>query len=112
MRLRRLKVLGVAMLLSRVAALIGVFFSLLPRNYAPSVNRIADFVILNDAKFWIDDRPALAKLVRFPERDDENESLRLIRIDEASMNAPDDPRSPGLGRFPWPRGLYGILLKR
>jgi adenylate cyclase len=112
MRIRRLKILGVAMLLSSVAALIGVFFYLLPRSYAPSANRVADFVILNDAKFWIDDHAAVAALFRFPERDDENENLRLIRIDDASMNPPNDPRSPGLGRFPWHRAVYGALLKR
>jgi adenylate cyclase len=112
MRIRRLKILGVAMLLSSVAALIGVFFYLLPRGYAPSVNRIADFVILNDATFWIADHPAVARIFRFPERDDENENLRLIRIDDASMNAPNDPQSAGLGRFPWPRAVYGTLLRR
>ena len=49
MKIRRLRVLGVAMALSAVAALFGVVFYLLPRNVATSANRLADFVVLNEA---------------------------------------------------------------
>jgi adenylate cyclase len=112
MRVRRLRILGVALALSAAAALVGVLFYLLPRNVAPSANRVQDFVLLNDAVFWIGDHPAAAALFRFPERDDENPDLRLIRIDEASMNPPGDPHDPGLGQFPWHRAVYGTLLQR
>jgi adenylate cyclase len=112
MRIRRLRILGVAMALSAAAALIGVAFYLLPANVASSANRIADFVVLNEAKAWIDDNGAAAGAFRFPDRDDENEQLRLVAIDEASMNPPSDPRNPGLGQFPWHRAVYGKLLRR
>ncbi|MBV8644326.1 MAG: adenylate/guanylate cyclase domain-containing protein [Candidatus Eremiobacteraeota bacterium] len=108
MRIRRLKILGVAMGLSLLAALVGVVFYLLPRNVAPSANRIADFVVLNNAKFWVDDHAAAAALFRFPSRDDENEHLRFIAIDEGSLDAPPH----GLGAWPWPRSRHGQLLQR
>ncbi|GAC1571974.1 MAG: hypothetical protein NVS3B7_02410 [Candidatus Elarobacter sp.] len=112
MRIRRLRILGTAMALSAVAALFGLAFYLLPRNVVPSANRIADFVVLNEAKFAIDDTPALAAIVRFPDRDDEDTALRLVAIDEQSLNDPHDPRNPGLGQFPWDRAIYGRLLQR
>ncbi|MEA2689023.1 MAG: hypothetical protein QOD51_1630 [Candidatus Eremiobacteraeota bacterium] len=112
MRIRRLRILGVATGLSAVAALIGAVFYLLPREVLPSANRVQDFVVLNEATFRIDGNPVAAKLFRFPDRDDENENLRLVRIDEASMNPPGDPRNPGLGQFPWRRAVYGKLLQR
>src|ERR1700716_615127 len=112
MRIRRLRILGVAMLLSAAAALIGAIFYLLPREVVPSANRVQDFVVLNEAKFRIDDNAVAAKIFRFPDRDDENPDLRLVRIDEASMNPPNDPRNPGLGQFPWRRAVYGQLLQR
>ena len=104
MRIRRLKVLGVAMALSGVAALGGAALYLLPREAAPSVNRTADFVLLNEAAAAIAARPPLAHALGFAATDDENDRLRLIAIDEASMRA--------LGQFPWPRSVYGTLLQR
>jgi class 3 adenylate cyclase/CHASE2 domain-containing sensor protein len=111
-RVRRLRILGVAMALSVAAALAGVALYLLPPTVASSANRIADFVVLNEAKAWIDDTPVTAGAFRFPDRDDENEQLRLVEIDEPSLNPPNDPRNPGLGQFPWHRALYGKLLRR
>jgi adenylate cyclase len=112
MRIRRLRILGVAMLLAGVAALIGVVLYLLPRERMSTISRAADFVVVNEAKTFVDDTPALARVFRFPDRDDENENLRLIAIDEASLNDPRDPSNPGLGAFPWDRSLYGTLLQR
>jgi adenylate cyclase len=106
MRIRRLKILGVAMALSGVAALIGVALYLLPREKAPSIGRTADFVLLNEAAFFVREHELPARVFRFPDGDDENEQLRLIAIDEASV------RDPGLGQFPWPRSRYGTLLQR
>jgi adenylate cyclase len=111
-RIRRLRILGVAMALSTAAALAGIALYLLPVNVASSANRIADFVLLNEAKGWIDDHAAVASAFRFPDRDDENDQLRLVAIDEASLNPPNDPRNPGLGQFPWHRAVYGQLLER
>ena len=108
MRIRRLRVLGVALGLSALAALIGVVFYLLPRERASWANRIADFVVLNEARFWIAGQPALARTLRFPDRDAENERLRFIPIDEGSLAAPP----AGLGAWPWPRSTHGRLLQR
>jgi adenylate cyclase len=112
MRIRRLKILGVAMALSGLAALVGIVLYLLPRAAAPSINRTADFVFVNEASFFVREHDLLERVFRFPDRDDENEQLRLIAIDEASMSDPRDLAHPGLGQFPWPRSLYGKLLQR
>ena len=112
MRIRRLRILGVATVLSAVAALVGAIFYLLPAKDVPSANRVQDFVVLNELKSRIDDNAVAAQLFRFPDRDDENPALRLVQIDEASMNPPNDPRNPGLGQFPWHRAVYGKLLRR
>jgi adenylate cyclase len=112
MRIRRLKILGVATILSAVAALLGAVLYLLPREAAPSVNRTADFVLLNEAVGFARAHPGLATALGIPDRDDENDRLRLIAIDEASLRDPHDRSAPGLGQFPWPRALYGTLLQR
>jgi len=111
MRIRRLRILGVATVLSLLAALAGIVCYLLPADFAPSVNRVADFVIVNEARRSVADLP-LGEWLHFPDRDRENEHLRLIAIDEASMNPPTDKASPGLGQFPWNRSIYGTALKR
>jgi adenylate cyclase len=107
-RIRRLKILGVAAGLSLLAALIGVVLYLLPRERGPSVNRIADFVALNEAKFWVEDQPALAGVARFPNAAAENEHLRFVAIDEGSLAPPP----AGIGAWPWPRATHGELLER
>lgn len=108
MRIRRLKILGVAAGLSLLAALIGVVLYLLPREDGPSVNRIADFVALNEAKLWIENRPALTRIARFPNTAAENEHLRFVAIDEGSLAPPPT----GLGAWPWPRATHAKLLER
>ncbi|MGD1066406.1 MAG: adenylate/guanylate cyclase domain-containing protein [Vulcanimicrobiaceae bacterium] len=112
MRIRRLRVLGVALVLSLIAIAIGLTLFLLPRNVLANVNSVGDFVAVNDGKFWVDDHAWLANVFHFPDRDDENEHLRLVAIDEPSLNPPTDPRNPGLGQFPWDRTIYGTLLRR
>src|SRR5665213_2384542 len=112
MRIRRLKILGVAMALAGLAALLGIVLYLLPREAAPSINRTADFVLVNEATSFAREHGPTESLLRLPDWDDENEQLRLIAIDESSMSDPRDPAHPGLGQFPWPRSLYGKLLQR
>jgi adenylate cyclase len=107
-RIRRLKILGVATALSLVAALLGAVLYLLPRENGPSVNRIADFAALNEATFWVEDRPWLAGIARFPSRTAENDRLRFVAIDEGSLAPPPS----GLGAWPWPRATHGKLLER
>jgi adenylate cyclase len=108
MRIRRLRILGVAMVLSGLAALVGVVCYLAPKEQFATVNRLADFVVINDTTFWLRDGP-LRKVVRFPNYDTENEHLRLVAIDEVSLQ---DAAHGGIGAFPWPRSVYGTLLKR
>ncbi|HTW85374.1 MAG TPA: adenylate/guanylate cyclase domain-containing protein [Candidatus Sulfotelmatobacter sp.] len=112
MRIRRLRVLGVALVLSLIAVGISLVLFLLPRNVLANANSVGDFVAVNDGKFWVDDHPWLANLFHFPDRDTENEHLRLVAIDEPSLNPPTDPKNPGLGQFPWDRRVYGVLLRR
>jgi class 3 adenylate cyclase/CHASE2 domain-containing sensor protein len=107
-RLRRLRILGVALILSAVAAGIGVILYTLPKATLPPVNRIADYVLLNDAYFWAQEQQWLPKALRFPNRDGDNEKLRFVAIDEGSTAEPPT----GLGQFPWPRSVHGNLLKR
>jgi adenylate cyclase len=109
-RIRRLRILGIALGLASAAAALGIVLYLLPLAVGSPVNRVADFVILNKAAGWVNGH--LPSGIAFPDRDGENAHLRLIAIDEASMNAPTDPLHPGLGQFPWPRRLYGELLLR
>jgi CHASE2 domain-containing sensor protein len=108
MRIRRLRILGTATALAAVAALLGVVLYALPPNAAPSVNRIADYVVLNDALFRVHDRPGLARLAGFRDTDRENDRLRFVAIDEGSLRTPPD----GLGAWPWPRSVHGRLLQR
>jgi adenylate cyclase len=107
-RIRRLKILGVATGLSLVAALLGVVLYSLPREDGPSVNRIADFAALNEVAFWAEDQPWLAGIARFPSRTAENDHVRFVAIDEGSLAPPPS----GLGAWPWPRATHGKLLER
>ncbi len=81
------------------------------RIRSPSLNRIADFVFVNDALFSARDQEWLGKIgVHFPQRSaDDNERLRLIAIDEALARRSQDG---GIGQWPWPRAIHGALLKR
>lgn len=75
MTLRRLRIFGVATALSAVAALIGIVLYLPPKAQLPAFNRMADYVVLNDATLWLHGQPAAR-------------GLRLIAIDEQSVANP------------------------
>ena len=104
-KIRRLRIFGIAMLLSAVAAGVGVTLYFLPPSFA-SLNTIGDFVAINDALFAVKDQKWLAKLAHFPDNDPPNDVLRLVTIDEATLQ--DPPK--GLGRQPIPRTPIGDLL--
>jgi class 3 adenylate cyclase/CHASE2 domain-containing sensor protein len=104
-KLRRLRIFGTAMLLSIVAAGIGVTLYFLPPTFA-SLNTIGDFVAVNDALFAARDIRWLVKIAHFPDNDPPNDSIRLVTIDEATLQ--DPPK--GLGRQPIPRTAMGDLL--
>src|ERR1019366_1927697 len=106
-KIRRLKILGTAMLLSVIAAAIGVTLYFLPPTF-DSLNTIGDFVAVNDALFAVRDMKWLAKIAHFPDNDPPNDTIRLVTIDEATLQDPPQ----GLGRIPIPRTPSGeVLLK-
>ncbi len=105
-KVRRLKILGIAMLLSAIAAGIGVGLYLAPPTFA-SVSTVGDFVAINDALFLVRDQDWLVKFLHLPDNDPPNDNIRLITIDEASLQ--DPPK--GLGRIPIPRTYIGKLLQ-
>jgi adenylate cyclase len=106
-KIRRLKILGTAMALSAFAALVLVVAYFLPPQFA-SLNRIGDFVVLNDAMFLVRDTPWLANVAHFPDNDPPNDNIKLVTIDEASLQDPPN----GLGRFPWKRQVFGDFLRK
>jgi class 3 adenylate cyclase/CHASE2 domain-containing sensor protein len=106
-RIRRLKILGTAMALSALAALVFVAAYFLPPQFA-SLNRIGDFVVLNDAMFLVRDTPWLASIAHFPDNDPPDDNVQLVTIDEASLQDPPH----GLGRFPWKRQVFGDFLRK
>jgi class 3 adenylate cyclase/CHASE2 domain-containing sensor protein len=109
-KLRRLKKIGIALTLSALASAVGVTLYALPKNTLPSANRIADFVFLNDALFWARDQKIFTTLhIELPDLDEENPNLRLLALDENSLL----PREQGgFGAWPWPRHIWGDILKK
>jgi adenylate cyclase len=105
-KIRRIKTLGIALGLSAIAAAIGVACYSLPSTFA-TTNRIADYVVLNDALFWSRDQ-AWLDWVHFPDTDNTNDHIKFLAIDEPATLPPP----AGFGQFPWPRSRYGNLLTR
>jgi adenylate cyclase len=106
-RIRRLRILGVALLLSVLAAAMGIAAYFLPPRYA-SLNQVGDFVVLNDGLFFARDTAWIANIAHFPDNDQPNDHLKLVTIDESSLQDPP----AGLGQFPWPRQIWGGFLKK
>jgi class 3 adenylate cyclase/CHASE2 domain-containing sensor protein len=106
-KVRRLKILGTAMALSAFAAIIMVTAYFLPPQFA-SLNRIGDYVVLNDATFLARGTPWLASIAHFPDNDPPEDHIKLVTIDEASLQ--DPPK--GIGQFPWPRHVFGDFLRK
>ena len=105
MRIRRIKTFAIAIVLALVASVLGILVYSLPQQTAPNMNRVYDFVTLNQAMLWVDDNDFLKKAgVHFPDRHAANPHLKLITIDEASLAK--------IGQWPWPRGLHGDLLTK
>ncbi|HEY4440291.1 MAG TPA: adenylate/guanylate cyclase domain-containing protein [Candidatus Elarobacter sp.] len=108
MRIRRLRILGIAIALAAVAALAGVVAYVVPKEQFATINRLADFVVLNDATLKLHDG-TLGKWLHLPDRQTENDHLRLVAISEQTLL---DPKQGGIGAFPWKRSVYGTLLKK
>ena len=102
--MRRFKVLGISLLIAALAALAGAALYAMPLNKATFANRIADYRIHAESL----SRPAAFGLPDAPSYERPDTSLSLITIDEESIgNA-----QAGLGQWPFPRAVYGKLLKR
>ena len=108
-RLRRLRIFGVAFALSTLAAAIGIALYLMPPEKLSSMNRIGDFVVVNDGLFAVRENDKLSKFLRLPDYDAPEDRLRLVTIDEQSLK---DERDGGLGRIPIPRSSCGRNLRR
>jgi adenylate cyclase len=106
-KVRRLRILGVAMGLSALAAAILMTAYFLPPQFA-SLNRVGDFVVLNDALFLVRDTPWIADHANFPDNDPPEDHIKLVTIDEASLQDPP----AGIGRFPWKRQVFGDFLRK
>jgi class 3 adenylate cyclase/CHASE2 domain-containing sensor protein len=104
-KVRRLKILGTAMVLSAIAAAVGVGLYFAPPTLA-SVSTVGDFVAVNDALFAVRSQDWLIKLLHLPDNDPPNDNIRLVAIDEASLQ--DPPK--GLG-YPVQRTAIGDLLR-
>ncbi|MGA2395452.1 MAG: CHASE2 domain-containing protein, partial [Candidatus Lustribacter sp.] len=105
-KIRRLKIIGIAMGLSALAAGIGVGLYFAPPTFA-SLSSIGDFVAINDALFAVRDQEWLTKALHLPDNDPPDDNIRLVTIDEATLQ--DPPK--GLGRIPIPRTYIGQLLQ-
>lgn len=103
--MRRIRTLAIALGLSVLASLIGIALYAAPAQTLPNANRVMDFVVVNEAMLWADESNWLRNTgVHFPDRQQPNPHLKLVAIDEDSMQQ--------IGPFPWPRSTYGQLLKR
>ena len=109
-KVRRLRILGTALGLSALAAILGVTFYLLPpETIVTPISRINDFVVINDGLFVARKIPNLAKALKLPDLDPPNDHIRLVMIDEASLK---DRKDGGIGQFPWPRDVFGEFLHK
>jgi hypothetical protein len=105
-KIRRLKIFGTAMVLSAIAAGIGIVTYFAPPQYA-SVSTVGDFVAINDALFAVRGQDWVAHLLHLPDNDPPDDNIRLVAIDEASLQDPPI----GLG-FPVQRTAIGDLLRK
>jgi len=106
-KVRRLKTLGIALGLSAIAAAVGVLFYSLPRATLPQAGRIADYVFLNEARFWALGQNWLG-FAHFPDYDTHSDHIRFLAIDEPATLPPPQ----GMGQFPWARTVYADILAR
>lgn len=103
MALRLIRKAGIPLALALVAILLSAGFYRLPLPSLPFANRVADLNVAwhamqNPGSFGLRNAPSFAQ---------PNDELGLIQIDDESL----DPKA-GLPPFPFPRSLYGTLLKR
>ncbi|MDQ2992706.1 MAG: CHASE2 domain-containing protein, partial [Candidatus Eremiobacteraeota bacterium] len=100
----RVRTLVVALALSALSALIWLALYLAPADFIPFLSRPGDYIIHQNA---LANAGAFA-LPNVPDRSQPSDSLALIAIDD--LSAKGSPRA-GLPPFPYPRSVYGTLLK-
>ncbi|HET7812990.1 MAG TPA: adenylate/guanylate cyclase domain-containing protein [Candidatus Baltobacteraceae bacterium] len=93
-----------SLVLAAAAAVIAAVLYLAPPDTASFANRIADYRLHGD----ILQHPIVFGLPAAPPRDARDPQLALITIDEESVGN----TAAGLGQFPFPRSVYGTLLRR
>ncbi|HET9097430.1 MAG TPA: adenylate/guanylate cyclase domain-containing protein [Candidatus Baltobacteraceae bacterium] len=103
MALRLLRKAVIPVLLTLCAIAVAAVSYRAPLGSFTTANRIADLKIHADAQ----SNAGTFGLRNAPSYDEPNDSLALLQIDEKTL----DPQS-GLPSFPFPRSLYGTLLKR
>lgn len=101
----RARTLVVALALSALAACVGLAFYLIDPNAAPFFSRVGDYVIHQDALA----NAGSFGLPNVSERIDPSDALAIIAIDDPSAKGNAEA---GLPPFPFPRSVYGTLLRR
>jgi len=100
----RVRVLLIALALGALASAIGETLQLLPLNTAPFANRVADLVA-HMSVLDVADKIGLGN----PAWDNEpNDKLGIITIDDITLKS---GTLPWMHNFPFPRSVYGTLLK-
>lgn len=95
--------------LSLAASAFGLAFYLLPQGVLPTLNRVADYAFVNDAWEKASSSDMLSALyLHVVNIDHVDDHVRLLKIDEESIGNVQ----AGLGGFPFPRSVWGRLLKR
>lgn len=110
---RRVRTFAIAMVLSGMASIIGLALYLTPLQDLTYLNRVADYVFINDAATFLTgatDKQSVNYLekvgLKTRNLQDINDDLKIITIDEVSLLPPPQ----GLGQFPFPRAVYSRLL--
>lgn len=103
MALRLIRKAGIPIVLALCAIAVGAAFYRAPLGSLTFANRVADLRMHADALA----NPGTFGLRNAPSYDEPNDALALLQIDEKTL----DPKS-GLPPFPFPRSVYGTLLKR
>ncbi|HET6894759.1 MAG TPA: adenylate/guanylate cyclase domain-containing protein, partial [Candidatus Baltobacteraceae bacterium] len=103
MALRLIRKAGIPVALAACAIALSMLFYVAPPASLTFGNRIADLKIHSDAL----ENAGTFGLQAAPTYQDPDDNIALLQIDEATL----DPHS-GLPPFPFPRSVYGKLLKR
>ena len=105
---RRMRTLLNALGLSLIGSVIGLSLYLAPLDKLTYLNRVADYVFINDAVTAASNAGVYQKLhIPAPDLEAIDDNVVLVKIDEESIGS--DPGQ--VGPWPWPRHVYGDALK-